>query len=167
VAWRYTHALSLALAQMAPAKTADTAKGKASVDGKGMTLYTFDKDAGGKSMCNGPCADNWPPLVASADAKAMGDWTLVAREDGKMMWAYKGSRFTLGKRIARLAIQPAMASTTAYGIWLSPDPQRSKHFAAASAIYKKWMAGCSVPSNPTIAKIANPRAISIALLRSS
>jgi predicted lipoprotein with Yx(FWY)xxD motif len=81
---------SLALAQMAPAKIADTAKGKALVDSKGMTLYTFDKDAGGKSMCNGPCADNWPPLMASADAKAMGDWTLVARDDGKMMWAYKG-----------------------------------------------------------------------------
>src|SRR5882757_1015979 len=80
---------SLASAQMAPAKTADTSKGKALVDSKGMTLYTFDKDAGGKSMCNGPCADNWPPLMASADAKATGDWTVVARDDGKMMWAYK------------------------------------------------------------------------------
>ena len=49
-------ASSLALAQVAPAKVADTAKGKALVDSKGMTLYTFDKDAGGKSMCNGPCA---------------------------------------------------------------------------------------------------------------
>jgi predicted lipoprotein with Yx(FWY)xxD motif len=83
-------ASSLAFGQMAPAKTADTAKGKALVDGKGMTLYTFDKDAGGKSMCNGPCADNWPPLMASVDAKAMGDWTVVTRDDGKMMWAYKG-----------------------------------------------------------------------------
>jgi predicted lipoprotein with Yx(FWY)xxD motif len=83
-------ASSLALAQMAPAKIADTAKGKALVDGKGMTLYTFDKDAGGKSMCNGPCAENWPPLMASADAKAMGDWTVVTRDDGKTMWAYKG-----------------------------------------------------------------------------
>jgi Secreted repeat of unknown function len=41
---------------------ADTSKGKPLVDSKGMTLYTFDKDAGGKSMCNGPCADNWPPV---------------------------------------------------------------------------------------------------------
>jgi predicted lipoprotein with Yx(FWY)xxD motif len=80
---------SLAFAQMAPAKTADTSKGKTLVDAKGMTLYTFDKDAGGKSMCNGPCAENWPPLMVSADAKAMGDWTIVTRDDGKMMWAYK------------------------------------------------------------------------------
>ena len=41
-------------------------------DAKGMTLYTFDKDAGGKSACNGPCATNWPPLMAGADAKAIG-----------------------------------------------------------------------------------------------
>ena len=83
-------ASSLAFAQMAPAKIADTPKGKALVDSKGMTFYTFDKDAGGKSMCNGPCAENWPPLMASADAKATGDWTVVTRDDGKMMWAYKG-----------------------------------------------------------------------------
>jgi predicted lipoprotein with Yx(FWY)xxD motif len=81
-------ASSAASAQML--KTADTAKGKTYVDAKGMTLYTFDKDAGGKSMCNGPCAENWPPLMASADAKATGDWTILARDDGKMMWAYKG-----------------------------------------------------------------------------
>lgn len=56
----------------------------------GMTLYTFDKDAGDKSACNGPCATNWPPLVAAADAKASGDWTLISRDDGARQWAYKG-----------------------------------------------------------------------------
>jgi predicted lipoprotein with Yx(FWY)xxD motif len=71
-------------------KTADTPKGKTFVDGKGMTLYTFDKDAGGKSMCNGPCAENWPPLAAADDAKPTADMTIVVRDDGKKMWAYKG-----------------------------------------------------------------------------
>ncbi len=56
----------------------------------GMTLYTFDKDAGGKSMCNGPCAANWPPLMAAADAKAAGDYTVVTRDDGGKQWALKG-----------------------------------------------------------------------------
>ena len=42
------------------------------VDHKGMTVYTFDKDAGGKSMCNGDCAKNWPPMMAPAGAKAEG-----------------------------------------------------------------------------------------------
>ena len=84
-------AASVAFAQvMAPAKTADTSKGEAFVDAKGMTLYTFDKDAGGKSMCNGPCAENWPPLAAADDAKPTADMTIVVRDDGKKMWAYKG-----------------------------------------------------------------------------
>lgn len=55
-----------------------------------MTLYTFDKDGGGKSMCNGPCASNWPPLMAAADATASGDWSIVTRDDGSKQWAYKG-----------------------------------------------------------------------------
>jgi len=81
-----------ALAQMAPAKIGDTSKGKALVDGKGMTLYVFDKDkdAPGKSACNGPCADSWPALAAADSDKPSGDWTVVVRDDGKKMWAYKG-----------------------------------------------------------------------------
>lgn len=60
------------------------------VDHKGMTLYTFDKDSGGKSMCNGDCAKNWPPLMAPADAKAEGKWTVIKRDDGMMQYAYDG-----------------------------------------------------------------------------
>src|ERR671910_2624828 len=84
-------AASAALAQTAaPAKVADTSKGKALVDAKGMTLYIFDRDSAGKSACNGQCAVNWPPLMAAGDAKASGDWTIVTRDDGSKMWAYKG-----------------------------------------------------------------------------
>ena len=72
----------------APAKTVDGVLTNAS----GMTLYTFDRDAAdsGKSVCNGPCATNWPPLMAAADAKASGAWSIVARDDGAKQWAYKG-----------------------------------------------------------------------------
>ena len=40
----------------------------------GMTLYTFDKDAAGvgKSTCNGPCATNWPPLLAACGRQGPG-----------------------------------------------------------------------------------------------
>ena len=82
--------VAAALAQSAPAMPGDTAKGKALVDGKGMTLYMFDRDTTGKSNCNGQCATNWPPLAAAADAKAAGDWSIVTREDGSKQWAYKG-----------------------------------------------------------------------------
>ncbi|RON77284.1 hypothetical protein [Pseudomonas fluorescens] len=60
------------------------------VDHKGMTVYTFDKDAGGKSMCNGDCAKNWPPMMAPAGAKAEGKWTVIKRDDGMMQYAYDG-----------------------------------------------------------------------------
>jgi predicted lipoprotein with Yx(FWY)xxD motif len=60
------------------------------VDHKGMTLYTFDKDTGGTSVCTGECAKHWPPLKAEAGAKAEGKWTVVQRDDGTMQWAYDG-----------------------------------------------------------------------------
>ena len=85
-----TFILSSSAASAQMLKTTDTPKGKTFVDTKGMTLYTFDKDAGGKSMCNGPCAENWPPLTAADGAKPTADITIVVRDDGKKMWAYKG-----------------------------------------------------------------------------
>ena len=75
---------------MAPTKTGDSAKGKVLTNDKGMTLYVFDKDSGGKSACNGPCTGNWPPLMAVASAKPMGDYTIITRDDGNTQWAYKG-----------------------------------------------------------------------------
>lgn len=74
----------------APAKSAQTDKGEALVDAKGMTLYTYDKDEKGKSACYDRCAQNWPPLTAGADAKADSDWTIIERNDGTKQWAYKG-----------------------------------------------------------------------------
>lgn len=61
-------------------------------DSAGMTLYTFDNDpaGAGKSVCNGPCATNWPPLLADAGASASGNYSIVKRDDGRMQWAYKG-----------------------------------------------------------------------------
>nr|WP_238446647.1 hypothetical protein [Azohydromonas australica] len=72
----------------APAKAADGAL----VGPSGMTLYTFDRDpaGGAKSACNGPCAANWPPLMAAADARDQGDWSVITRDDGAKQWAYKG-----------------------------------------------------------------------------
>ena len=41
----------------------------------GMPLYVFDRDTtgSGKSVCNGPCATNWPPLMAANTRKTIGD----------------------------------------------------------------------------------------------
>jgi predicted lipoprotein with Yx(FWY)xxD motif len=68
-----------------------------------MTLYTFDRDVAGsgKSVCNGPCATNWPPLMAAADSKASGDYTIIARDDGGRQWAYKGKPLYLWVKDAK------------------------------------------------------------------
>ena len=73
-----------------PAMVASGAKGKMLTDAKGMTLYTFAKDAKGKSACTGGCATNWPPLMASAGEKGGKGYSQIKRDDGKMQWAYKG-----------------------------------------------------------------------------
>ena len=95
-ALRATAALSLATSLLigcaamagAPAQVSDGVL----TGPNGMTLYTFDKDAAGsgKSVCNGPCATNWPPLMAGDMDKASGDYSIITRDDGKKQWAFKG-----------------------------------------------------------------------------
>ncbi|MFN9471012.1 hypothetical protein [Acidovorax sp.] len=69
-----------------PVKTVDGVL----VGAGGMTLYTFDRDTAGsgKSVCNGPCATNWPPLMG--DKAPSADYSVITRDDGKMQLAYKG-----------------------------------------------------------------------------
>ena len=93
---RTTLALSLTLAVLGgcasmtstPAKVADGVL----VGPNGMTLYTFDKDvaSSGKSVCNGPCATNWPPFMAADADKASGNYSVITRDDGMKQWSVKG-----------------------------------------------------------------------------
>ncbi|WP_042420189.1 COG4315 family predicted lipoprotein [Comamonas aquatica] len=76
---------------MAQASPATVLNGKL-VGPNQMTLYVFDRDAAGsgKSVCNGGCATNWPPLMAPASAQPIGHWSVVTRDDGGKQWAYQG-----------------------------------------------------------------------------
>jgi len=67
-----------------------TNEGDVLVDQNGMTLYTFDRDSELKSVCNAQCAVDWPPLAAAAGAKRAGRYAIIARDDGRRQWAYKG-----------------------------------------------------------------------------
>jgi len=62
------------------------------VGNNNMTLYTFAKDTvgSGKSMCNGPCATNWPPLLVDGSPAVSGDYSVITRDDGKKQLAYTG-----------------------------------------------------------------------------
>ena len=47
-----------------------TALGTILVDARGRTLYLFEKDRNGVSMCDSACAKNWPPLTSDATPRA-------------------------------------------------------------------------------------------------
>ncbi len=64
--------------------------GQVYADARGLTLYTFDMDKDGTSVCYDECAGAWPPLAAPANASDFGDWSAVIREDGSRQWALRG-----------------------------------------------------------------------------
>ena len=81
-----------ALAQSATTGAPVVVSGGILTSQQGMTLYVFDKDVAnsGKSACNGPCATNWPPLMAAEGALPSGEYSIVVRDDGSRQWAVKG-----------------------------------------------------------------------------
>ena len=54
-----------------------------------LPLYYSEADAPNRSNCYDGCSTQWIPLQAPADAKAIGDWSVVKRSDGKLQWAHR------------------------------------------------------------------------------
>lgn len=48
----------------------------------GMTVYVFDKDAGGTPACYDACSKQWPPYLAKSPGKMEEGWATVKRKDG-------------------------------------------------------------------------------------
>ena len=90
----------------------------------GMTLYTFDKDVAGagKSVCNGPCATNWPPLLAGASDESGGDWTVVTRDDGSKQWAFLGKPLYLWNKDQKPGDMTGDGFNNAWRV-VRPEPQ--------------------------------------------
>jgi predicted lipoprotein with Yx(FWY)xxD motif len=96
-----TAALGTGLAAGSSAAKATTVKaakshfGKIIVDGRGRTLYLFEKDKRGHSACSGACAAYWPPLLTTAKPVAgtgvkkslLGT---IRRSNGKKQVTYNG-----------------------------------------------------------------------------
>jgi predicted lipoprotein with Yx(FWY)xxD motif len=59
-------------------------------DADGNPLYTYDADQSGKSSCYSECAQEFPPFVADAHARAAGDWSILVRDDHVRQWSYQG-----------------------------------------------------------------------------
>jgi predicted lipoprotein with Yx(FWY)xxD motif len=65
------------------------------VDGRGHTLYLFERDDKGESYCNGACAAVWPPFEAKSQPHGMGGVPASAlgsikRDDGERQVTYQG-----------------------------------------------------------------------------
>ena len=50
----------------------DPTLGNILTDSQGMTLYIFKKDKPGESVCDGTCAQKWPPLTVTEGMHPMG-----------------------------------------------------------------------------------------------
>lgn len=84
-----------ASAAAAMVKTGTSSLGAIVTDAAGRALYLFEKDAGGKSACDGACAQGWPPLLTTgtpaggpgASTSLLGT---VKRADGTVQVTYAG-----------------------------------------------------------------------------
>lgn len=56
----------------------------------GMALYTFDKDAQGKSACLNDCAATWPPAPVAEVASAADEFGSLVRPDGFKQLTLRG-----------------------------------------------------------------------------
>jgi predicted lipoprotein with Yx(FWY)xxD motif len=94
-------ALSSLLLQSTPALAGPTGPSVATkpgvgaclVDGAGMTLYTFKKDAPGVSACQGDCLAKWPVYFndgGSPSGLEAASFGTITRADGARQTTYKG-----------------------------------------------------------------------------
>lgn len=72
----------------------DTKLGNYLVDSAGVSLYYFDKDPAGSSVCSGECLDKWPAFYAESIVVPKGlqaeDFGQITRADGKKQTTFKG-----------------------------------------------------------------------------
>jgi predicted lipoprotein with Yx(FWY)xxD motif len=88
-----------------------TALGTILVDARGRTLYLFEKDRTGVSMCTSACAKYWPPLTSHGTPRAgkgvkQSLLRLVRARDGARQVSYAGHplyTFVADKRAGQTA----------------------------------------------------------------
>jgi predicted lipoprotein with Yx(FWY)xxD motif len=88
-----TGAISVAWSEGPPAPLKQTQAGTLGTivtAPNGLTLYTFANDEPGRSKCNGPCAETWPPFRPDANAPApQAPLGTITRGDGSKQYTYK------------------------------------------------------------------------------
>jgi predicted lipoprotein with Yx(FWY)xxD motif len=116
--------------------TATSELGTILVDGDGLTLYLFDNDTDGESVCYDDCAVTWPPLLGDATVGGEADASLLGtttREDGAVQVTYAGMPLY---HYAGDGQPGDVAGQGLGGVWwvIAPDGERiTDEVAAASA----------------------------------
>lgn len=91
-----------------------TELGTVLTDGKGFTLYTFDKDSTDTSACAGKCAGLWPPATGTPHAaegvELPGRLGHFTRADGTVQVSYDG------RPVYRFAKDTQPGQTTGDGV---------------------------------------------------
>jgi len=82
-------------ASSATVATASTGLGRIIVDGRGRSLYLFQKDRHGRSACSGVCVHYWPPLLTNGRSVAIkgaksSQLGSIRRADGSRQVTYAG-----------------------------------------------------------------------------
>jgi predicted lipoprotein with Yx(FWY)xxD motif len=86
------------------------------VDADGLTLYYFEPDPVGASVCEGDCLAAWPAVTVAdgqtptGDERAPGPFGSFARSDGEMQVTYKG------RPLYYFAGDPAAGDTNGQGV---------------------------------------------------
>ncbi len=117
-------------------KTASTSLGTIVVDGKGMTVYVFDKDTAnsGKSSCNAGCSATWPAVKATSStppvAGVTGKVGSISRDDGTVQVTINGLPvYTYAKDAAAGDVKGQGVG----GIWWAVAPGGGKITGSTSA----------------------------------
>ncbi len=115
--------------------TGNTSLGTVVVDGKGLTVYVFDKDTqdAGTSSCSGACAAQWPAVETDSAKPAV---TGVSGTVGTITGVDGGTQVTLdGWPLYTFAGDSSAGDTTGQGvggIWWAVSPDGMRIGAAAT-----------------------------------
>jgi len=71
-------------------KVANMELGRMLATARNMSVYAYEKDKPNQSNCYDACLTDWTPVFAPELSVPLGDWSVIARRDGKKQWAYKG-----------------------------------------------------------------------------
>lgn len=56
----------------------------------GRSLYSYARDPIEKATCTGACAEQWPPMRAGTGDRGFESFSIFARDDSQLQWAYEG-----------------------------------------------------------------------------